>query len=326
MDPSALQAFSDQVDLASTEILNQQVAIFNGVTRGGIVLRNGQNKGDYTTQAKYGLLSGLVRRRNVYGTGTVAALDPARILEGSVKVAASTKPVQIDPALWQWIQRPADVNGITGAEAAGTFIGQQLAVAMMADKLNVGIAAFVAAVLAVGSSDLVYDAGASSTMSLSVLTNAAAKMGDRAGRVVAWVMHSKSYTELQLAAITGSNTLYRIGDVNVVADQVGRPIIVTDSDDLKDGADYYALGLTENAIVIEDNGPVVGQVVGTNGYENIRRTYQGEWDFNVGLKGFIWNQSTGGASPSDAALATGSNWDKVATSIKDLAGVIAIAE
>lgn len=34
--------------------------------------------------------------------------------------------------------------------------------------------------------------------------------------------------------------------------------------------------------------------------------------------------ANGGKSPTDAELATGSNWDQVATSIKDTAGVLTI--
>jgi hypothetical protein len=59
-----------------------------------------------------------------------------------------------------------------------------------------------------------------------------------------------------------------------------------------------------------------------NGDENITRSWQAQWSYNVGLKGFAWDKTAGGHSPSNAALATGTNWDRFATETKDLAGVI----
>jgi hypothetical protein len=60
----------------------------------------------------------------------------------------------------------------------------------------------------------------------------------------------------------------------------------------------------------------------TNGNENISRTWQAQWSFNLGLKGFAWDKTNGGKSPTTAALTTGTNWDKFATSNKDLPGVL----
>lgn len=326
MDPSTLLSFSQQVELATTEVLAQQVNLFNAATRGGIVLRNGANSGDYTTYAKYGLLAGLVRRRNAYADGAVSPIEPARIAEGSVKVAGGTPPVKINPGLWDWIQRPQDIPGsdITGAEAAGTFIGQQLAIAALQDRLDVAISALVAAALNVGTT-LYKDIGAN-PLTLNALAQGAALMGDRSNQIVCWVMHSASYFDLIDAALTNTAKLFEFGTVNIVSDGLGRPIIVTDSADLKNGSDYYALGLVAGGIVIEDNGAIKANVESTNGYENIRRTYQAEWDWNLALKGYAWDQSNGGPSPDDSALAVGTNWDQVATSVKDTAGVVVISE
>jgi hypothetical protein len=35
-----------------------------------------------------------------------------------------------------------------------------------------------------------------------------------------------------------------------------------------------------------------------------------------------WDKTNGGRSPTSAALAVGTNWDRTATSIKDLGGVV----
>ena len=60
----------------------------------------------------------------------------------------------------------------------------------------------------------------------------------------------------------------------------------------------------------------------TTGKENIQTTYQAEWSYNLGLRGYAWKTESGGAAPNDTALGTGTNWEKVVTSNKDTAGVL----
>ena len=63
-----------------------------------------------------------------------------------------------------------------------------------------------------------------------------------------------------------------------------------------------------------------------NGKERIETTMQVDYTFGLGLKGYTWDEANGGKSPSDAEIATGSNWDKAATDIKHTAGVVAIGD
>jgi hypothetical protein len=58
------------------------------------------------------------------------------------------------------------------------------------------------------------------------------------------------------------------------------------------------------------------------GEENLARIWQGEYSFVLGIRGYAWDAANGGKSPNDTAVGTGTNWDKIVTSIKDTAGVI----
>jgi hypothetical protein len=58
------------------------------------------------------------------------------------------------------------------------------------------------------------------------------------------------------------------------------------------------------------------------GYEQLVLRTQGEYAFNVGVKGFQWDTSTGGVNPTDGNLGTAANWDQVAASVKDCAGAV----
>jgi hypothetical protein len=59
-----------------------------------------------------------------------------------------------------------------------------------------------------------------------------------------------------------------------------------------------------------------------SGLDNLVYRFQGEFAYNMGVKGFKWDTGNGGANPDATALGTGSNWDAASTSYKDFAGCI----
>lgn len=320
---SDLAVFSEYAYTTMTEMQDQQVGLFNAATRGGLVLQSGNHQGDYSDEVMWAKISGLVRRRNAYGSGTVAEKVLEHRTETSVKVAAGTPPIRIDPGMLKWIQR--------SPEEAGVVVGRQLAEDSIADMLNTAILCFAAAVGQVTS--VVYDHSSTGPMSLIALNKGAAKFGDRAGALVAWVMHSKSAFDIYGEALTNANRLFVFGTVRVIEDGFGRPLVVTDSPNLilpdagGEGVDHYmALGLTPGAVVVSQNGDFTDNIETKNGDENIIRTYQAEWSYNVSVQGFAWDKTNGGKSPSNAALGTATNWDRYATFDKDLAGVLVKAQ
>lgn len=317
---ASLQVFNDYAYTGMTEVEKQQVELFNQATRGALILRPGANQGDYSDAVRYGTIASLVRRRDAYSSGTVAAVNIAHILETSVKVAGAAGPVTIDSHFFTWIQR--------SPEEAGAFLGQQLAVASMQDKLNVALTALYAA-LAQQSTANTYDYTGTGNLCLAAMNTACAKFGDRASDIVCWVVHSKSRHDMIGQAITNTGYLFQFGNINVTSDGLGQPIIVTDSSALtytSSGTKYRALGLVAGAAVVEDNpSDTEVNVVTANGDENIGRTWQAQWTYNLGLRGFKWDKTNGGHSPTNGAIATGTNWDKSATSVKDTAGVLVLS-
>lgn len=311
---SDLQVFSEYAQTAMTEMQAQEVDKFNGASQGAIVLRGGANNGDFSDMALWAKISGLVRRRNAYGSGAVSAKTMTQLLDTSVKVAAGTPPVNIDPGMLRWIQK--------SPEEAGVIIGKQLAEDGLADMLNVGLKAFVAAV---GNVAAVVHDGTAATATLAALNTGAAKFGDRSQALVAWLLHSKVAFDLYGAALANSNTLFTFGTVRIVEDGFGRPLVITDGPDMVTAGSpdtYHTCGMVAGAVLVDQNNDFDTNIETKNGDENIQRTYQAEWSYNVGLKGFAWDKANGGKSPNDAALGTGTNWDKIATSNKDLAGVL----
>jgi hypothetical protein len=312
---SDMQVFSDFLYTMVTETVAQQTALFNAASNGAIILRSANNVGNYKDEVFYKAFSTPARRRDPNATGAVAAQDLSQGTMTYVKVAGANGPFAFDPTQFTWIQK--------NPEEASVAIGEQVAKAIMQDQLNAAVSAANAAITA--NTNLVYD-GTAATLDIGDLNSGAAKFGDRSQSIVAWIMHSKAYHDLTGAAITNSNDLFDFGTINVVSDGFGRPLIVSDIPALFNATptpdEYSTLGLVNGGIIVEDNGDFFANTETTNGDENINRTWQAEYTFNIGVKGYQWDKVNGGAAPTDAELATGTNWDVVASDDKDTAGVV----
>lgn len=319
---SQLQVFNRYLYLSMTEVIDQQIELFNAASAGTITLQSSNHQGDYNDAAFWQLISGLVKRRNSRGSGAVAQKDLEQLLDTSVKVAAGTPPVSIPPGRMTWIQR--------NPEEQGTVYGQQLAKAMMQDMLNTAITGVYAALSQVTTggvtgNGVVYD-GTADTMTPTALVQGQKLFGDRGSAIKAWIMHSKVINDLWIDNLTNTERLFKYESVSINADPFGRLFIVTDSDSLiattPTPDEYHTLGLVPGAVYVGQNNDFDSNIETSNGDENILRTIQSEWTYNLGVKGFAWDKANGGASPTDAAIGTSTNWDQNVTSLKDVAGVI----
>lgn len=324
---SDLQVFQEETYTSMSESLNQNVALFNQATNGGLVLAAAAHQGDFSTESFWKYVPGLVRERNPYADTAIGSKQLTMGAITSVKYASGTPELRMDNAWMQWIQRdPVE---------AGVVFGRQLAEQRMQDQLNVAIGAYIAAVSGQAATN-VYDHTAQTENGgkacLEAMLRAQAKFGDQSGRIMCWVMHSKSVNDTYEQQLKNDNRLFTFGGIVVLVDAQGRPIIQTDAAPLYNNAgtagdpadDFYWLcGLTGSAVLLESNSDFNQTTVDITGYENIRKAYQAEWSEQIGVKGFTWDMVNGGKNPTRSELATTSNWDKVMTDAKDLAGVLA---
>lgn len=318
---SDLSVFSEYLYTSMTEVVAQQIDLFNEASRGAIVLKSAAHQGDFSDTVIFAKIANLIRRRNAYGSGSVASTKLQMLIDTMVKVAAGIPPVELNPSQWKWIQMDP--------KTAGAALGQQMAGDLMADMLNTGILAAVAAISQVTALKKDVSAATPATPTPTYLAQAAGLFGDRAQDIAAWVMHSSAITNLYVNALQNAERLFFYGQVAVVADPFGRLYVVSDSPSLITSGSptkYNTLGLVPGAVRIEQNNDFTDNYDTRNGNENITRTYQAEWSYELGIMGFQWDKTNGGKSPNDAALATSSNWDQYATSNKDTAGVILISQ
>jgi hypothetical protein len=319
MATSDMKVFNEYIMPATIETMAQMMDKFNAASNGAIRLTTQGFDGDFFQESFFAAIHSAQRRVDRYASNSsVSATDLSQLQGNAVKVAGGFGPIQFEPGQLTWLRKPT----AEGIEVAS----RNFAEALMADQLNTAIAALVAAISAQASAT--NDVSATAGASYVAINNAHAKFGDASGLLVAQVMDGRTYHKLVGVNLANATNLFQSNGVLIV-DILGKPIVVTDAPALyKSGSPNkeYVLSLADSAAVVMDAGDVISNIETTNGLERIVTTMQVDYTFGLKLKGYTWDTSNGGKSPTDAELATGSNWDKVATSIKHTAGVVTIGD
>lgn len=322
MSLSQMQVFNQYIMPATIETLDQMVEKFNAASRNTIRLTTEGFDGDFLQESFFAAIHSAQRRVDRYASqASASATDLTQLKHSSVKIAGGFGPIRFEPGQLTWLQKPT----AEGIEVAS----RNFAEALMADQLNTAIAALVAAIE--NNSDATNDVSASGGLSYNALNDAHAKFGDHSGNVLSNVMTGSVYHKLIGQNLTNTPQLFQAQNVTVV-DILGKAVVVTDAPALYEAqADpapdlQKVLGLVESAAIVHDAGDVISNIETSNGQTRIETTMQVDYTFGLGLKGYTWDETNGGKSPSDAELATGTNWDQVATSVKHTAGVIAVGD
>lgn len=319
MSLSQMQVFNQYIMPATIETLDQMVEKFNAASRNTIRLTTEGFDGDFLQESFFAAIHSAQRRVDRYASqASASATDLTQLKHSSVKVAGGFGPIRFEPGQLTWLQKPT----AEGIEVAS----RNFAEALMADQLNTAIAALVAAIE--NNSDATNDVSASGGLSYNALNDAHAKFGDHSGNVLSNVMTGAVYHKLIGQNLTNVSQLFQAQNVTVV-DILGKAMVVTDAPALYEAGTpnkQKVLGLVESAAIVHDAGDVISNIETSNGQTRIETTMQVDYTFGLGLKGYSWDETNGGKSPTDAELATGTNWDQVATSVKHTAGVIAVGD
>lgn len=319
---SDMQVFNQYYQPAIIETLGQMVEKFNAASNGAIVLTAEGFDGDFMYASFFSALHSAQRRVDRYASnGAVNPTALAQLKDAAVKIAGGFGPIKFEPSQMTWLRKP------TGE--AISVISQNFAEAMVKDMLNTSVAALVAAIS--NQSAAKYDGVALSPdlgISQITLNRSHALFGDSSSNLVAQVMTGSVFHKIIGQNLTNAQNLYQAGGVTVV-DILGKAVVVTDApalfESVSPGADKEkVLSLVSGAAVVMDAGDMTTNIETTNGKARIETTFQSDYTFGLGLKGYTWDVASGGKSPTDAELATGSNWDKTASDIKHTAGVICI--
>lgn len=318
--------YPELVHSGMVETLTQNTDAFNAASLGAIRLVTQMRQGDFHQESFFKNVSSLVNRREVATSPANAAVTASAVPADeriSVKLNRRIGPVDQTLDSFKKLGMNADF------ETLSFLLGGQIAKAYQVDQLDAGLRSVAAAIQ--GQASLVFNGEGSPPTTLDTidLVNALALFGDAASRISLWVMHSKVYYDLVKDQITRNiDGLSNFNVASATPVTLNRPVLVTDSAALIQSVDsplrnqYLTLGLTADAVVMEDSEDTLMYTDVITGKQNITVRLQGEGAFNVSCKGFKWDVTNGGVNPNDTALATSTNWDSVMDSVKDLSGVL----
>lgn len=314
---SDFKVYEQQVNGSLTETLQQATEAVTGGANGAIVMGTNVMKGNYMYESFFTQQT-MVERQDITSVSAATADKLVQAENISVKVH---RRFQVDAT------RKAFKMAGFNQEVFNIVAGQQVGKEIVTGMLNDGLLA--ARVALVNQTAVLNDVTSAATTSITAsnLLSTLAKFGDASSKIVAWVMHSQQYFDLAKNEINNQVAPVYEGILQRVdVPGFNRPILVTDSASLIATGDtpdsYFVLGLAVGGIQLTDTEPTDVVIDDVTGLAQLVRRYQGEYAFNIGLKGFQYDVANGGANPDASALGTGTNWDKVATDNKDLAGVV----
>lgn len=319
--------FQEELQTGFIETLEQFSEAFNEASLGAITLGVNLTQGDYEREAFFASIANLATRRDITANPATPVGDTPLTEAEQVLVKLNRKigPVANTRNMFRKIMRdPGEFSLI---------VGQMAAKSVQVEMVNTALRCAVAALS--GTAALVHNVTAASptdTISTDNLVQTLAKAGDSAGGVVLWVMHSQAYYTLVRAQLA-THSFDSVAGFNIATGQavtLGRPVLVTDSSSLWSNTSptdpTRILGLRQGAIRLEESE--LGDLVldDITGGDQLAIRMQGEYAFNVGVRGYKWDMGNGGVNPSNTALATSSNWDAAMTDTRSYAGVMLIAD
>ena len=309
------QQFNEFGYKAFVNTIQQKIDLWNGATSGALMLSSMAFSGDVYEKAAFENLSSLVGDRNPTSTAANTEHALSELLQIEVKMAWGMPNITYTNTAFDWTNRDP--------REAGTLFGNAIAEGAMRYMLNNLIGAAVGAINNGAHGTVVYD-GTATTANPETLNQGAGLFGDRRGAIAAWIMHSKSQTDIFGYALANSNELFDYAGVRVLTDGHGRPLIETDSEALffDNGGtpNYIQLGLVGGGASIKEQGDVRTYEVTDLAGENAKQLLKAEGSFGIGLKGYTWDKNV--VKPTSAQVRTAGNWSPITdVGLKDTAGV-----
>ena len=312
-----MQVYNDEIVGNTIELLGQKIDLFNAASGGSILLNSSAFRGDFSKESFFNQIASAQRRVDRYATNAAqaaTALTQAQMV--GVKVAGGFGPVLFEPAQMTYLQEDPG--------SAITVIAEGFADALLADQLNTAVGCAVSAVSNVAA--LVNDVSATAGVTQGGLNNSHRKFGDMSSILSADVMTGDVYHRLVAEAITNGNRLFLSTNVQVV-DILGKLVIISDIPALYEAGTPNkdkVLSVTSGGIIVDNSSDIVSNMETSNGKLRIETTWQADYTFGVKLKGYAWDVANGGASPTDAELFTGTNWDKSVAENKHTLGTLLV--
>lgn len=305
-----------------SDSLAENITVFNDNSNGAIRLVNEASANHRTTENFFNFSNSLVTRRDITSVSAITA-DKLTMQEiNDIKLNRKYFLAHTLDSLRK--------TGL-GMEDFSLEAGRQAGINIAKDYVDTVIKANVTTLVKGGATTFRDITGATNkAVNFDELIDTMSLLGDASSNFRAIVMHSKVFfklfkdaTDILVHNVAGV-ALYeaRIPSFNL-------PVIVTDNANLivptgggasPDVPSYYTMMLTDSAssIVQSELGTVDSGI--ERGLENLVMEIQGEYAYNVKVKG--WDFSAAVTNPTDAQFTTANNWTYRFNSAKNGNGVL----
>lgn len=314
---SDFKVYEPEFNAGFFEALYQNTNIFNAASGGAIQMLTQIHQGNYLKSAFFQQISSLVTRQDITSTAAVDSKKLTQTEEVGVKLHRKIGPVQTTTKAFKMAGLPIDTR--EGSMMLGRLVGDAIAKRMASD-------AIIAAVAAVGNvDDLVNDITGLNIKHATIkgLNRTRGKWGDQMSKLAAWLMYSTPHLDLiedgldvELESVAG--TLIATGRAN---NMLNGGMIVSDNENLVNTGDpdtFNVIGMAPGAVTVMQSELQEIWINKITGQEQLIVEIQGEYANTVAVDGFAWDITNGGSNPTDATLATVTNWDPVRTDTKGL--------
>ncbi len=311
---SNMHVYDEAIKRTTIALVAQNIDVFNSKSGGALVLSTEGFDGDFLKESKFAGLAGAFYDVDRYAVPeTVAGLDLSELQKVSVKTAGGAR-VNLTPSDFTWMG--------TQEKKAVLAISTGLSNGILADQLNKALLTATAAIS--NNTDAFMDVSATTGLTHSAINQANGLFGDRAPALSTIFVSGAGRTKLIEGNLGNAETLFTAGNVTIL-NVLGQIVVVTDC------PSFYEAGSPNvgKALILQNQGVVVGNTTDIitnmdkpNGQAPMQGSYQIDYAFSIGLKGYAWDIANGGKSPITAELGTGSNWDQFEASVKDTAGVV----
>lgn len=312
-----------------TEMLTQFSDAFNAQSRGAIVLSTESKRGEYAEETFFQNVTGLISERDPSSTADVADKSLPQAQKAEIKLNRQVGPVATTYDAFRKtgqggtsLEGLSEATGATGIDLFDMVIGQQTAKGVQVEMINTALSSLVAAS---GNKAGLLHTNAAATIVTTDLVDGLSKMGDASNGIGLWLMHSAAFFALvkqQITANLDGVTGFVVAEGAPIT--LNRPVLIIDSPALVKanggGAGintYFTFGLGQGVLDCIDSEDMMLASQLITGKANLAVRLQGEYSYNLGMKGFTYDVTNGGVNPNAAALATATNWDSSLADNKD---------
>ena len=321
--PSDFKIYPEWVQSGYIEKLAQNVDGFNASSNNAINLTTSMLVGNYKEIAFFKELAqaDLINDRD---KNSVTAVTPAEMTQ--LEDVIPYLPSRFGP---YETTRSAFLDIGKSPEEFSQLLGGSLADAVMKDMLDVSIGALISGIQDADTMTVGAGAAGTAVLSYDSMIDGMALFGDRLDEIACFVMRSKDYFGLMKGNITAA-TIDSVAGATLNAGSVatlGKPVLVLDSpalvaDGLGANDSGAVLALTTNAITCIADDDFYITTKEELGKDNITIMWQGESQYGVDLKGYVYDKAigTGASGGIIRADITGANWTQIASSTQNTAG------